>query len=68
MPKLNILLAACMMTGAVALAGCSSPPPQTTATETDETTTAQPPAPMPAPVPGAPGTVTTQTTHSVTSP
>jgi hypothetical protein len=42
------------------LASCGSPPPTTTSTTTEETTVAPIPQPM------APGTVTTQETHSQT--
>lgn len=71
---LRLTLAASMVGGMALLAGCSSPPPpQTTSTTTEETTTSQTPAPAPAmqpapmAMPGAPGTVTTQTTHSQSS-
>lgn len=67
-PKLRALMGVVAISGLASLAACgdSPPPPQTTSTTTEETTTA--PAPAPMMVPGAPGTVTTQTTHSQSMP
>jgi len=71
--KIHTLMAVALVGGIAALAACSdSNPPQTTSTTTEETTTAQVPVqtitPAPVLVPGTPGTVTTQTTHSETMP
>ena len=53
------------MIGSMALAGCSDPPRQTATSTREETTTS---VPAMTPVPGMPGTVTTQTTRSQTTP
>jgi ABC-type glycerol-3-phosphate transport system substrate-binding protein len=69
---LRAAAAAAMIGSGLMLAGCGGDPPQTTSSTTEETTTTQAPVPVPqmapAPMPGAPGTVTTQTTHSETMP
>lgn len=68
----RIALAATVLCGGLALSACGGNP-QTYSQTTEETTTTQTPAtpapaPMAAPMPGDPGTVTTQTTHSETVP
>jgi hypothetical protein len=67
-PTLRALMGVVVISGLASLAACgdSPPPPQTSSTTKKKTTTAPPPAPVM--VPGAPGTVTTQTTHSQTMP
>lgn len=65
MRSVKILAAAGLL---ATLAGCGSPPPPTTTTTTTEETTTTTPPPAPAPMPGAPGTVTTQTFHAQTTP
>lgn len=69
-PRLRALMGLVVIGGVASLAACADnpPPPQTTSTTTEETTSAPAPTPAPMMVPGAPGTVTTQTTHSQTMP
>jgi hypothetical protein len=68
----RMLLCGAMLATALPLAGCGSSPPVTNSTTTTTEESGPTPAPMQAPivqapvVPGAPGTVTTQTTHTQT--
>jgi hypothetical protein len=71
MRKLNLLLAASAFAGTAMLAACGGPPPGTDTATTESTQSAVPVVPAPAPVvvmPGTPGTVTTQTSHSTSYP